>query len=154
MVEMRRRRLRKTALGHNPLSVGQRARAWKQGGSVRFLGSWIVCAVACAAAIFMVPGIEVVGDQIAGTLLAALALALVNATVKPVMQLLALPATILTLGLFTLVVNAMMLELASWLSRHVFSMGIAISTFGSAMLGAIVISIVSTIVSAATGLGE
>ena len=110
---------------------------------MRFVGKWLVSAVACAAAIWLVPGIEPVGGSWAGPILCALVLALLNGTVKPVLQLISAPITLLTLGLFYVVVNALVLELASWLSLNLFGAGIAIFSLGSAILGAIIISIVS-----------
>jgi putative membrane protein len=76
----------------------------------------------------------------------ALALALVNAIVKPVVEVLSLPLTIVTLGIFYLVINAMMLNLASGLSVSLFGSGIEIDSFGAAMMGAIVISLASMII--------
>ena len=116
-----------------------------------FLGKWFVTAIACAAAIWIVPGIEAVGGSWAGPIMCALTLALLNATLKPVMQVLALPLTIATLGIFYVVVNALVLELASYLSLNIFHAGIAIESFGSALLGALIISIVSMFVGGATG---
>lgn len=118
-----------------------------------FVGSWLVTAVAVAAAAWLVPGIYVVplGSWVA-VILAALLLALVNATVRPVLRVLSLPLTVLTLGLFHLVVNALMLELASWLSLNLFGAGLVVSGFGAAFVGALVISIVSTIMESVTGL--
>lgn len=113
-----------------------------------FIGSWFITAIATAAAIWLVPGIEAVGGTWAGPIFCALALAFVNAVVKPVMTVLSIPITILTLGIFYLVINALMLELASWLSRNIFHAGISIDSFGAAFLGAIVISIVSAILGA------
>jgi len=113
-----------------------------------FIGSWFITAIATAAAIWLVPGIEAVGGTWAGPIFCALALAFVNAIVKPVMTILSIPITILTLGIFYLVINALMLELASWLSRNIFHAGISIDSFGAAFLGAIVISIVSAILGA------
>ena len=83
----------------------------------------------------------------------ALALALVNATLKPILALLSFPITIVTLGLFYLVLNALMLELASYLSREIFHAGISIESFGSAFFGAIIISIVATVVGLVVGAG-
>ena len=114
-----------------------------------FLGKWLVTAVACAVAIWIVPGIEAVGGTWAGPIMCALTLALLNATIKPVMQLLALPLTLVTLGIFYVVVNAILLELASYLSRNIFHAGIAIGSFGSALLGAVIISLVSMLVGGA-----
>ena len=111
-----------------------------------FVGRWFVTAIACAAAIWIVPGIEAVGGSWAGPIMCALSLALLNATIKPVLQVLALPFTVATLGIFYVVVNAMVLELASFLSRNIFHAGIAIDSLGSAIVGAVVISLVSMFV--------
>ena len=119
-----------------------------------FLGTWFVTAIATMAAIALVPGIEAVGGSWMGPAMCALMLALVNATVKPVATFFSLPLNFLTLGLFSLVINALMLELASYLSRNVFHAGVTISSFGAAFVGAIVISIVSSIVSGVMGLGD
>ena len=112
-----------------------------------FVGTWLVTALAVAAAIWLVPGIEVVGGTYAAPVFTALFLALLNASIKPVLNVLGLPLSIITLGLFSLVINAFVLELASYLSRNMTHAGILIDGFGAAFLGAIVISIVSAIVS-------
>lgn len=119
---------------------------------MRFIGTWLVTAFAAAVAIWLVPGIQAVGGWV-GIVTVAFMLALVNATVKPLMQLLALPLTVVTLGIFHLIVNALALELASWLSMGIFGSGIYIATFGAAFFGAIIISIVSALTEGATGLG-
>ena len=119
---------------------------------MEFLGSWFVTTIATMAAIAVVPGIEATGGSWMGPIMCALALSLVNVLIKPLAQIISLPITILTLGIFYLVVNALMLELASYLSLHVFGAGITISSFGEAFLGALIISIVSAIISAVTGL--
>lgn len=119
---------------------------------MEFIGSWIVTTIACAVAISFVPGIEAVGGSYAGPIMCALALALVNTVVKPVAEVLSLPLTIATLGIFYLVLNALMLELASSLSLGLFGSGISIESFGAAFMGSIVISIASMILSAVTGL--
>ena len=74
------------------------------------------------------------------TLAAAVLLALVNAYLRPLVILLTLPLNILTLGLFTLVINALMLELVSWLLP-----GFHVVGFWTAVGGALVIGIVSTL---------
>ena len=84
----------------------------------------------------LVPGIHV-GS--AGSLVfAAIALGLINALVRPLIVLLTLPFTLLTLGLFLLVINAAMLQLADW-----FVSGFSVDGFLSAVLGSIVVSLVS-----------
>jgi putative membrane protein len=101
-----------------------------------FLLHWIVTTIALAVSARIVPGI-VVGST--GTLLvSALVLGLVNAVVRPVMVLLTLPITVLTLGLFYLLVNGAALALAAWLVP-----GFLVASFGSAVLGALVVSLVS-----------
>ena len=122
---------------------------------MKFLLRWLGIAIAAFVAIWLIPGIYAVGDN--GYIAVAafsLALALVNSIVKPIAQILSLPITIITLGIFYLVVNALLLNLASWLSVSVFPSGVMVQTFGDAFLGAIVISIISGIMNAITGANE
>lgn len=105
---------------------------------MRLVVSWLVNAAALWVATWIVPGIFVEGG---GTLLlAALVIGLVNAVVKPVLVLLTLPITIVTLGLFYLVLNGLMLYLAAALTP-----GFELGGFLSALLGAVVISVVGMI---------
>ena len=113
---------------------------------MQFIISWIVTSIATAAAIALVPGIEAVGGSMTGPIMCALALALVNSLVKPFVKVLSLPLTIVTLGFFYLVINALMLELAGKLSVDLFGSGIQIASFGSAFFGSIVISIASMVI--------
>lgn len=95
----------------------------------------LVNAAALWVAARIIPGI---GVDATGTLfLAALVFGLVNTFIKPVAQLLALPVTILTLGLFALVVNALLL----WLTAALVP-GFTIAGFWAALLGAIIVSLV------------
>jgi putative membrane protein len=106
-----------------------------------FLAHWIVTAVAIVVAEKLVPGIHVSG--MFPLALAALVLGLVNAFVKPVLQLLSFPLTVLTLGIFYLVVNAACFGLAAFLVP-----GFAVASFGPAFWGAAVVSLVSWAVGA------
>ena len=92
----------------------------------------------------LVPGIRVSGPGVA--LLAGIILGVVNAVIKPVLFVLTLPVTILTLGLFIFVVNAICLALVAWLVP-----GFTLSGFPSALGGAIVISVVSWSLNALVG---
>ncbi len=92
------------------------------------LGLWV--------AGLLIPGIHTQG--VASLLFAAIALGLLYALVRPLVVLLTLPVTLLTLGLFLLVVNAAMLKLADW-----FVSGFAVDGFFSAVFGSIVVSLVS-----------
>lgn len=114
---------------------------------MRFILNWLVTSIAIAVATALVPGIEPLGGGQAWISFAfvGLFLGLVNAAIKPIVSFISLPFTILTLGIFQLVVNAFMLELASSLSLGVFGAGIAINGLGTAVIGALVISILSGI---------
>lgn len=114
---------------------------------MEFIGTWLVGVIAVAVSIWLVPGINVVGGAYAGPIFTALFLAIVNACIKPVLKVIGLPFTIITLGLFSLVINAFMLELASFLSRNITHNGITIDSFGAAFIGAIVVSVVTMILS-------
>ena len=107
----------------------------------------LITAVAVAAAVWLVPGVDIMGSGEAWTsvLLFAVVLSVVNAVVKPVLKVLSLPITILTLGLFSLFVNTIVLYLAAWLSTNSFGVVMYIDSFGSAFAAAAVISIVSAI---------
>ena len=100
--------------------------------------SWALNALALLVTAKLIPGIAVNG--FATLLLAALIIGLINAFIKPIVQLFTLPLTIVTLGLFALVINALLLALAAWIVP-----GFTIAGFWSAFFGAIVLSIVSTI---------
>ena len=107
---------------------------------MRFLLRLLLNAVAVFLAAQLIPGIGVATPGAA--LAAGIVLGLVNAVIRPVLILLTLPATLVTLGLFIFVVNAICLALAAW-----FVPGFTISGFWAALLGAIVISIISWLLS-------
>lgn len=120
-----------------------------------FLIRWIATAVAVGAAVWLVPGITTVGSNATvAIIVGALVLSLVNITIKPIVQLISSPISVLTLGLFYIVVNALLLELAAWASTALFGSGIAIESFGWAFIGSIIISIVSAIMNGILGKDE
>lgn len=123
---------------------------------MRFLLNWICTSIAIAIATFVVPGIVPFGPGEAWVSFAAagLFLGLVNSLVKPLISLISLPLTCLTLGIFQLAINAFMLELASWLSLNLLGSGIAISGFFAAVAGSIIISIMCSILGVATADAE
>ena len=115
---------------------------------MRALVRVVVNAAALWVATLVVPGISVreTGEpvtQVVTYLALGLLFGLVNLLVRPVVKLLSLPLYVLTLGLFSLVVNALMLELTSWLSRSTPLTLEVDRFFWSAVLGAVVISVVS-----------
>lgn len=105
-----------------------------------FLVRWIATALAIGVAAQVLPGIQV--DGLWPTIVGALLLGLANVTIRPILLLLTLPLTIVTLGFFALVVNGAMLSLVARLVE-----GVHVGGFGSAMLGAILISLVGGLVS-------
>ena len=118
---------------------------------MRALGLWFATAIAVGVAVLLVPGVTVIGGW-GGLLAIAAILALVNSFVRPVMRFFALPLTILTLGIFHFVVNALALELASSISLDLFGSGIYLASFGSALVASLVISLVSSISEGVLGL--
>ncbi|WP_328838186.1 phage holin family protein [Streptomyces europaeiscabiei] len=113
---------------------------------MNFLVKTIANAGALAVAVWLIGKITLTGDstgkEVGTLLLVALVFGLVNAVVKPLVKLLTLPLFILTLGLFTLIVNALMLLLTSWLA-DVLDLSFHVEGFWTAVLGGLIISIVS-----------
>ena len=96
-------------------------------------------AAALWAAAELVAGIRL-GDRFEEVVVVAAIFALVNAFIRPVVKFFAFPVILLTLGLFTLVINAGMLMLADWLAD-----GLVVAGFTSALLGSVIISFVSVV---------
>jgi putative membrane protein len=113
------------------------------GAAMGFLIRLIVNAIALIAVAYVVPGVHVSG--IVGALIAALILGIVNAILRPVLIIVSLPLEIVTLGLFTFVINGLLFWLVSAL--HV---GLYVDGFWPAFWGAIVMGIVSWILSLLT----
>ncbi len=103
-----------------------------------FVIRWLLSAVALAVTAWIIKGIEIHG--IFSLLIATLVLGILNAIIRPILILLTLPINILTLGLFTFVVNAIMLLITASVVE-----GFEIHGFWSAFVGAIFLSIISTI---------
>lgn len=102
-------------------------------------------AVALWGASEIVRGVELTDDFV-GVLIVAMIFGLVNALIKPLVTLLALPLVLLTLGLVTVVINALMLMLTAGLTRS-----LSVDGFWAALLGALVISVVSFLLSVFLG---
>ncbi|MEB3340354.1 phage holin family protein [Okeania sp.] len=105
-----------------------------------FFLTWLMATISLSITAFIVPGLRV--DSIPAAAVAAIVLGLVNAIVKPILTILTLPLTILTLGLFLLVVNGISLSLAGY-----FTPGLEVAGFWPAVIGAIVLSLVSSFIS-------
>jgi putative membrane protein len=107
----------------------------------RFLLTWLGSAVALFITAKIVPGFIV--NSIPAALVAAIVIGLVNAFIRPVLQFFAFPITLITFGLFSLVINALTLLLASALTPV---KGFEIHGFIPALLGSIVLAIISSII--------
>jgi putative membrane protein len=114
---------------------------------LRHLINWILSALAVWVVSRLIPGFHVA--SVASALIAALVIGFVNATLGLILKIITLPLTILTLGIFWLVINAVMLEIAS-----VFVPGFRVDTFASAFWGAIILSLVNILFRWLAGTGR
>ncbi len=103
---------------------------------VNILLRWLVYAVLIVFVAWLVSGIEVA--NFVSALFVCIILALVNTFIKPLIQIITLPVNILTLGLFSLVINALMLMLAGWIAP-----GFEVEGFLSALIGSLLLSLFS-----------
>ena len=117
---------------------------------LRFLQSWAINTLAVLVAVQVVHGIHFRDSGLLPPVITALVLGILNAFIRPILMLIALPLLIFTLGLFTLVINALLLCLVSWLMHGYFQ----VDTFGSAFFGALIISLVSMALNVLTGMGN
>jgi putative membrane protein len=107
---------------------------------MRLLLTWLINAATLLAIPYVLPGVSV--SSFGAALVAALVLGLANTLVRPVLVLLTLPVTIVTLGLFILVINAFLF----WLVAYVIE-GFQVASFGNAFIGALIYSVLSTLIS-------
>lgn len=115
---------------------------------MRLFIRWLIVAVSLFVAAWLVPGIRVEGNAWLIFTVMAVILGLMNAVVRPVLAFLSCSLIILTLGLFVLVINAITLWLASAIAVNWFHVGFYVDGFWPAFLGALIVSIVSVILSA------
>ena len=117
---------------------------WKRIATVDmlFIGVLTLLASLFASWLKQFPGFSLFG---------ALIIALLNMTIKPILQLFGLPITVITLGIFYIIINTALLYLASWLANGLFGIDFIIATFGSGFVASIVISIVSSIMNGLLG---
>jgi len=118
----------------------------------KLLLRWLINAVAVYIAMELIRGIYTDGGWTV-FLWMALILGVVNALIAPVLKILTCPLIILTLGLFTLVINALMLWLAGRIAS-ILGVGFYIEDFGAAFLGALIISVASFALSTLTGVNR
>lgn len=109
---------------------------------MRHITTWILVALAFLALQYIVPGITITSFKTA--LIIAAVWGLANVLIKPIMHIVLLPITIITLGLFSLVINALLLWGVGWVAQ-VFNIGFSVNGFLSAFLGSLVLTAASYI---------
>jgi putative membrane protein len=116
---------------------------------LRFLGNWAINTLAVLVAALILRG-HIVCGRWSDLLIASALLGILNAFIRPILMFFALPLLIFTLGLFTFVINALMLYGVGWL-MGLWGLQFTVDTFWSAFLGALIISIVSVVLNILTG---
>jgi len=114
---------------------------------MKLLLRWLIIAISLYIAVLVVPGIRVEGDAWLAFTIMALVLGLVNALIRPILKFLSCGLIIITLGLFVLVINAASFLLASNIAQNWFNIGFYVDNFWSAVLGSVIVSIVSVVLS-------
>ena len=118
---------------------------------LRAILQFFVTAAGLWLAAQVVPGVAFTATS--SLLWAAFLLGIVNALVRPILVFLTFPLTVVTLGLFLLVVNAAMLMLSSWLCAQL-GVGFAVDGWGTALIGSIIVSVISGLINGITGAGK
>ena len=108
---------------------------------------WLVFMLALFVAAWLIPGIHVESDAWVVYAITAAILALLNTILLPILKTLSCGLIILTLGLFSLVLNAAMFMLSSYLAQTWFNVGYVVDNFWSALLGSLIVSVVSMLFS-------
>ncbi len=119
---------------------------------MRFLLRLLATAAALWAAVALVPGITYTGG-ILGILGVALVFGFVNAVIRPILRLLTCPLVVLTLGLFVFILNAFLLWLTSMMAQAL-GIGFIVDGFWAALVGALIVGIVSTVLNLFVGKKE
>jgi putative membrane protein len=109
------------------------------------LVTWVTNGVALAVAAWLLPGIHIGEPYWQSLIIVSAIFGVVNALIKPVVTLLTCPAVILTLGLFTLIINAGMLMLSSWIARQLEN-AFTVDSLLWAVLGGVVTGVTSAVV--------
>ena len=116
--------------------------------TIKLIIRWLIIALAVAAAVWLVPGIDVSGTNgVITVIVMALVLGLINAIIRPILALLSCGCIVATFGLFMLVINTFTFWLASWITSQGFNLGFTVDNLWSAFLGSLVVSVVSFLLS-------
>ena len=108
---------------------------------------WLITGFSLWIAVLVVPGITVQGDKWLAFAIMALILGLVNAIIRPILKLVSCGFIVVTLGLFIFVINAFTFWFASFITKNWFNIGFEVNNFWSALLGSLIVSAVSFVLS-------
>lgn len=118
----------------------------------RFLAHWLVMTIAVAVTVLILPGMHTVGNPpLFGFAAFALFMALINASLKPIVHVLALPFSIVSFGLVALIINWLFMRFASWLAIAIFGVGVDVGGFWWSVLASVIMSVVSSIAASIMG---
>jgi putative membrane protein len=106
----------------------------------QFLFRWAVCSMGLWIASLLFNTVEIQGSVLSAIVIGGLIIALVNAVLKPLVILLSLPAIMLSLGLFTIIINGLMVAIAGWIYGP-----LDVETFGAAILTGVIIGLLNFI---------
>jgi putative membrane protein len=115
--------------------------------------SWLINALALGVAVWLLPGITVGENAYIAVALMAIIFGLVNALIRPLVKFVTCLINVITLGLFTLVINALMFWLSGWIAQQL-NIGFEVKNFWWAFLGALVVSVVSFVLNLFFGRGD
>lgn len=132
-------------LNHDCANCGAYLRINIYSEPMNFLVNMVISAIAILISAFLIPGIQV--DGFISALLVAVVLAVLNRIIKPLLVVFTLPITILTLGLFYLVINVMLIYIADW----IVGPGFTVKGFFPALFFSIVLSVVNSVLDAMAG---
>jgi putative membrane protein len=118
---------------------------------MNLLVRWLITSFSLFVAAWLVPGIHVASEGWPIFAVMAVILGLVNAIIRPILKVLSCPLVILTLGVFLLVINGITLWLASSIAVRWFHVGFYVDGFWAAFLGALIVSLVSVVLTALFG---
>ena len=110
---------------------------------MKFLLRWVITGLAVFAADAIVPGIQVESSGWVVYAIMALILSLVNSFIRPILKFLSCPLILLTLGIFTLVINGLTFWLSAAIATNWFHLGFSVKDYWSAFLGGLVVSLVA-----------
>jgi putative membrane protein len=110
---------------------------------MRLIFKWLLSAAALLTVAYIYSGVEV--KSFGSALIAAFVIALLNTIVRPILVVLTLPVTIVTLGLFLFIINAAMF----WAAAHLIGDGFGVRGFGAALIGSLIYSVLSLVIDSA-----